>query len=388
MFVRIEKHRFKGIEKHMPKDSTKLIQEFIFELGTSLGFTSHMEYSFFSKNDTYTPIYDVVWLMDVTQNFDTSPIKQYVNSESWHPLLDQVVVAAFEIEGSTTTSKNQVGNVANLYLSPSYFKFVIVNNAGACNENDTYRRGVKIARTFEKVWGVNNLFFLDWEHIKDFNISYNNTSNNISSNTDSSYTPDKISRSKVGGESRSVAISEIILENLAKSRFQVKENYSPESIKHLYTSVERYQRIPCPEEYDYLLGRKFVCDPTTKESKPVKKSQDYFYTPKIDIALGFNLPSRLNLFFKWISETIGEEHVNNSFLTHFKYNQDEQLFFPYLGCEVESSVNKHLNGGVMNCSRFFYTGLLVAPKGAERHLNTLKERLGIFNIFFYPHNFT
>ena len=57
--------------------------------------------------------------------------------------------AIFEIEGSTTSSKNQVGNVGNLLISPSYYHFMVVDNVGAGKENDTYRRGMKIVRTMQ-----------------------------------------------------------------------------------------------------------------------------------------------------------------------------------------------------------------------------------------------
>ncbi|PLT33474.1 hypothetical protein [Bacillus sp. V5-8f] len=139
----------------MEKISTKLVQSNLLRIGKELGFEVKEEYRFEQLKGMYTPRYDVIWLLNVS-GLDVQKVLNI-------PLVDHKYVpfAAFEIEGSTTTSKNQLGNFGNLKLSPCYYNFIVVNNASAAKENDTYRRAMKIVRTMQRLMGERPLFLFD-----------------------------------------------------------------------------------------------------------------------------------------------------------------------------------------------------------------------------------
>ena len=67
--------------------------------------------------------------------------------------ITNIPFAGFEIEGSTTSSKNQIGNLTNLMIDSIAYKFIITNNKEAGNENDIYHRGIKIVRSFQEMIG-------------------------------------------------------------------------------------------------------------------------------------------------------------------------------------------------------------------------------------------
>ena len=138
----------------MSKATTVQIQDTLVSIGEQLGFRAEKVFGF-ELQTPYAPRYDVVWLLDVSSlKINHLPGIRLVQKK-WLPF------ASFEIEGSTTSSKNQVGNVGNLLISPSYYHFMVVDNAGAGKENDTYRRGMKIVRTTQELLGTQQLFLLD-----------------------------------------------------------------------------------------------------------------------------------------------------------------------------------------------------------------------------------
>lgn len=149
----------------MPKNQTQEIQNFIKDLGEHLGLISKIEVQFY-KSDNYSPIYDVVWFIDLQKNFNLDIIKKYVDDEKYIENIKLLPIAVFEIEGAATSSKNQIGNMINLTFANSFLKFVIVNNEAAIPERDSYRRGLKIVRYFETNFGAENIIFLDLSHIK------------------------------------------------------------------------------------------------------------------------------------------------------------------------------------------------------------------------------
>jgi hypothetical protein len=149
----------------MPKIETCTIQTQIQELGEKLGFKSVVEERLHEKV-AYAPIYDVIWFLDMTKYFKFDRLEElFKNAPNLFERLKTLPFAGFEIEGAATTSKNQIGNFANLYGGHFLYNFVIVNNGAANGENDTYRRGVKIKHYFTDNSGDRNVFFFDNVHL-------------------------------------------------------------------------------------------------------------------------------------------------------------------------------------------------------------------------------
>lgn len=113
----------------MPKNSTYMLQDAIMQMGVKLGFVASAEFSYPTVTGAYTPRYDVGWFLDLEGRLDPSPLAALLGkSHPWMGYLKRLPVAVFEIEGSTTSSKNQIGNFANLFMSPALFRFAVVDN--------------------------------------------------------------------------------------------------------------------------------------------------------------------------------------------------------------------------------------------------------------------
>ncbi|MCF6298076.1 MAG: hypothetical protein L3J08_08880 [Flavobacteriaceae bacterium] len=359
----------------MPKKETKEIQQYLTKLGEKLGFISIPEQPNTNTNN-YRPIYDVAWFIK-DDFYNLQPLDMLFGQNSkWHTLTKQIPIATFEIEGSTTSSKNQLGNLLNLTLINSFLNFVVVNNEYASNENDTYRRGVKICRTFMKFSGKQNIIFLDWQHLKNIDKTINFSKNNTFSKTN---TPTNTIRSKVGGEKDS-AVMESLLKLLENTKINMYQNYIPPILKWQYSKIKMYQSIEAETKYDFLLNKKFIYDPVNKVERKISKKADMYYEPRIDFALVLQIPLAFKMFLMKIGENLKEEKVYYPILLYLNQSKSNDIEFPLLGVEVESSVNKHLNGGIFNMSKFFYLGLLVSPKQGANNLLTL-EKLGLNNIF-------
>ncbi|MDR3598838.1 hypothetical protein [Clostridium sp.] len=359
----------------MPKVETKIIQDFLVNLGQELGFRAVPEYRNTLSVD-YCPVYDVVWFIK-TEDYNLNILIKLVGkNKKWESLLNNIPIAAFEIEGSTTTSKNQIGNFLNLSLLNSYMNFVIVNNDAASNEKDTYRRGVKICRTFMELSGKNNFIFLDWEYLK--NIGLSSLSNKIIAH-DNPLPPKIIQRSKVGGEKDSCVMDKTI-QILNMTKLPIYQNFSPQSLRWSYSSIQHLQNIETSDEYDYRFHKKYVYNPVNNKVKNVKKINDIYYLPELDFALVWPVPEIFKRFLSSVSQKLKEQFCYYPILNFLKLYPEETLQFPIIGIEVESSTNKHLNGGVFNMSRFFYIGLLISKLGGQNNLNTLKS-LGLSNVY-------
>ena len=356
----------------MPKKETNEIQNFLLDLGKSLGFSPLKEVSF-GIFEEYDPHYDVVWFLDLKQ-FDMNQLIKFIDPV-WHKFLSRVPIVTFEIEGSNTTSKNQVGNFANLIISPTLFNFVIVNNEGALKENDTYRRGIKIYRTMKEFWGNNNIIFCDWNHIKSLS-EIKTTSINITV-PDS----DKLERSGSGGEIKSAEIYDKLINDLQKIGFCIKQNFTPDIFECVYSYYQNLRNIDCSSEFDFILGKTYKFVPDQNDLRTITNIRDYFYLPKIDIALGFNLPKSFNYFLFNLMTAMGRDYCYYPILEFIKHNKHKELFFPFLGIEIETSSSKHMIGGILNASKYFFIGLLIANTNARRQLDTIKKYLGLKNIF-------
>ena len=367
----------------LPKVETLEIQDFIADLGRSFGFDVEKESSVLKKDKQYSPIADVVWYLDLSKYFkleSCSPL--FEEKPIWLDLINRIPFAGFEIEGSTTSSKNQISNFANLYLSQCLFKFVIVNNTGAGKENDTYRRGIKINHYFQDLIGSKNIIFADWSHIvqsaKNVHYSEGETKVNKSSQI-------KVARGTFGGETASVKIYEKVLPYLLNSGLEIKQNYSPEQYSwdyflktYMYSLAKSDNQL-----FDFYFKKQGYIEPVKKEMRKLTKPSDSYYIPKIDVVAGFNVPI---VFIKWL-KAIGEQLENDvihyPLLFSMIYNDLSSIFVPAISMEIETTVSKHLNGGIINMSRNSFVGILAAKKEAVSHLKTYRDYLGCANVLFY-----
>lgn len=359
----------------MAKDETKVIQEYICNLGKMLGFQAEIEYSFGLFGD-YEPRYDVVWFLDLPLFKHERLMKTYGN---WEKLFYRHPIATFEIEGSTTSSKNQVANFTNVMVSPAMYSFIIVNNSAAAQENDTYRRGLKIYRTIKDAFGNRNIVFLDWSQIKCLTLPKIKSS-------DKTFTipvNDQESRSSVGGEKQSVEIYNLFVNELFKDNYCIRQNYTPCYFEFMEEYYNQFKNINSDGENNYfVLGKKFINDPETKEIKEIKKFNNFYYLPKIDISININLPISFNIFLYALADSVGYDYVNYPLLAYIKRHSNKPIEYSLLGVEIETSVNKHMNGGIINCSRYSFAGLLISDFAGEKHLNMLKNNFGLSNVFY------
>jgi hypothetical protein len=45
-----------------------------------------------------------------------------------------------------------------------------------------------------------------------------------------------------------------------------------------------------------------------------------------------------------------------------------------------------MNGGIINCAKYSFAGLLISGDEGEKHLDTLKQHLGLSNVFYLNFN--
>jgi hypothetical protein len=340
----------------MSKASTVQIQDILVSIGERLGFRAEKEFSFELKMP-YTPRYDVVWLLDVLElEINHLPGIQLVQKR-WLPF------SIFEIEGSTTSSKNQVGNVGNLLIAPSYYHFMVVDNAGAGKENDTYRRGMKIVRTMQELLGTQQLFFLDSSMLLELP---NFTRTIITTE------PATIKRVKgSGGETVSLPIAEKILSQLAHTNLTVRLDVVPDYFKiHFFTSKKK------------LLSTEYTYSPITFEQKKISTDTEYYYKPKIDVSAGFSVSGGFIDFLYTIAERLQSDVLHFPLLAYLQKKQISDIYFPLLGVEIESGHSKHAIGGLMNASRFHQFGWIVGNEELLNEVKTYQHFFGLRNTSF------
>ena len=364
------------------KDSTALIQSAVVELGTKLGFSAEAEASIEKESAGYSPIHDVVWWLDISGRFDLTRLNPlFASSPHWAQRIQRIPFAVFEIEGSTTSSKNQVGNAANLYACKGLFKFMIVNNAAAGTENDTYRRGIKIGRYFRNQWGDRNLVVCDWSQVIA-TLSETTEENRM----EPMIKPTKPSaRSGFGGETISVPIADYISGLFHESGLHVLQNHVPDNLREeaeMFAAVLP-QLTEADDEVAVYYGGKYRSKPESLALSTCKGSRDCRYLPRLDLVAGLFAPMK---FCQWIRR-LGIAMKEDAVLYPFVYLQKKNLhhrFVSLLAVEVETGLSKHANGGVLNLSNQSYCGLWAAPSAAAGHFRFMQNRFGLNNVVHFP----
>lgn len=364
----------------MPKNETLEIQNLLLELGNKLGFIPKIEERIHT-NDTYAPIYDAVWYVDMEKYVDFSSLEPlFMNSPELLEQMKKLPFAGFEIEGSTTTSKNQIGNFANLHAGRFLFNFEIVNNAQAGNENDTYRRGLKVYHYCNHIFSECNDSFMDKSQLYE---SIENLPENINSNVviGSCNFSD---RGTYGGEkAESIKMFSEILPMLRNSGLSIVQNKEPSICKLQYYAMKQAFSESIGETGKHYISQNYYEDPVSCNVKKSAKTKDSLYVPKMDIEAGFTMPES---FFKWLGalgKAMKNDAVHYPLIFGITNKVIKEYFISLIAVEIENSINKHLNGGICNMSHFAHTGILVTNQSAKGHIEFLKRELGIRNVTYY-----
>ena len=370
----------------MSKSKTLQIQDEIQKLGKKLGFISQIEKQFHSR-ERYAPVYDAVWYLNLERWYNLSDIRKlFKNAPELFERIKCLPFAGFEIEGASTSSKNQLGNFANLYSGNFLYNFVIVNNSEANGENDTYRRGIKLKRYFSENSGDKNVFFFDQYHLERSKENLTDTTNELVVSSDN-----LTERGTYGGETASIPLYDKILPLLKNSGLSPFQNYQPWLYEVKYQmakeasgeDIESDLRIGKHFRHFYT-GQAFYREPFDKNPKNAKNKAENLYVPKIDICMGFNAPKGFTAWLTALADAIGYDGVAHfPILYALQRKMIENLFVPLIGIEIETSINKHLNGGIFNLAKNTYAGVVVTKEPAFKHVEFYKNELGIKNITAY-----
>ena len=344
----------------MSKLSTLSIQERLVELGESIGLRAEKEYSF-PRTNGYNPRYDVIWFIDV-ESLHIANLKgvELIDKKWLH-------FASFEVEGSTTSSKNQVGNVGNLFISPCQYHFMIVANREAGKENDTYRRGVKIVRTMQELMGNKNIIFLDASMLPE----------QIPNHTNLLTKPEpKIRVKGSGGETISLPIVEKVIKVLSQTNLTVHLDYASD-----------YFKINFQNKRLNLISNDFTYDPLSFERKKIKGVSHYYYCPKVDISTGFFVSGGFLDFLKHIGQNLREDKQLYPLLEYVSDgNRVQEIYYPLLGIEIETDESKHAIGGLVNAGRLHQIGWLVGTDSMVNSVETYQYYLGLRNTHYISIN--
>lgn len=359
----------------MPKTITNSINEKLSEIGKQLGFSVEKEVDFKMFPNSYNPRYDVVWFWNVDLHIPESTLNKYI-PKAWQKHLSKIPIATFETEGSTTTSKNQIGNIANLAMSPAFFNFLVTNNDGASDENDIYRRAIKIARTYDSFFSNKQLIVLDNFHLEKL-------ANNVKVVIKKLSKPiNQIERNGSGGEKKSKPIADKIIKDFMESHLIQMNDFNPQEYEWKYKNINKLQKIDTHPEYDYILGKMCKWIPNDNEGHPIKKAKDYYYVPKLDLVYGLNLPAQFVAWLKELSIVLSPEHVHFPILNYLSGSDNYEIFLPLLGVEIETSENKHSNAAAINLLKHCVFGIIISNSAFASHYNTLKQAFGLLNVTF------
>jgi hypothetical protein len=371
----------------MPKNATSRIQQDLRELGQKLGFVSVAEETLpWHAGGAHSPVYDVVWYLDMEKHFRLDGLEPlFANDGDLFARVKKLPFAGFEIEGASTSSKNQVGNFSNLYAGDFLFGFEIVNNIEANGENDTYRRGLKIKNYFTDTSENRNMFFLDnvelrrsLEKIKDRPCGKNLKE----------FKEDLRPRKPHGGDVTSIPMYEKIRPCIEETGLFVKQNYEPwiygiqhEMLQEAESAVDRGNGRA--EYASFLLRQSYYKDPYSDRLSFARSAQYDFYIPKIDTVLGFSAPDGFTDWLAALADSVQSNYAHFPLLYALKRKLIRGIEIPLVAIEFEGSVNKHLSGGIYNMSRNAYAGILVTTQPADSRVEFLKKEIGIKNVTSY-----
>lgn len=341
----------------MTKQSTQAIVDQLASIGRSLGLDVRAEYSLpIGEEAPYVPRYDLVWLLPMDA-FRTEALRRYV------PLVDGhlLPLAAFEVEGSTTSSKNQIGNVSNLLHSPFFYNFLVVDNKGARKEHDTYRRAVKIVRTLHEQIGHSSVTVLDASMVRTLGL--------FQPVTAFAYPSDPPVTKGSGGETKAIEWTNRVADALRETGLSIQFDRQPELMKQRFA-----------QQKETLQQLSFTVEPVTRTRKPIRRVTDYYYIPKIDMTATFDLGGGWPLFLQRVAHALGEDAALDARFAHVLAHPESSIHHPLLAIEIETSVNKHAIGSLWNAHLYGQFGIIVAPSDFRTLFQTTQYAHGLRNV--------
>jgi hypothetical protein len=188
-----------------------------------------------------------------------------------------------------------------------------------------------------------------------------------------------------GGEDKSLLIYDKIKEIINGTGMKMKKDFSPSKAE------DRARFMMLREAYsknDSIFGRIFsrqgyYSEPCSSEMRIAKKESDAFYIPKLDIVLGFDSPRGFISWLRIVAEMLEGDCAHYPILYGLRKGMLNDIFIPLISIEIETSMNKHLNGGIYNMSKNSYAGVLVTEENAQKHVEFFKKELGIKNVTSY-----
>lgn len=254
------------------------------------------------------------------------------------------------------------------------YRYVIVNNDEANGENDTYRRGIKLSSYIQESFGYSNTFFLDSAQIDDSLKNLKKADSALHLNK-----PSNIERKTFGGETRSVPLYNTIAKYLEQTGLDIKQNYQPEELKIKYELLKLCSRENLSEEALFFLHNLYYNEPQTYEIKQSSNAKNSVYIPRLDVVLGFDAPEGFRQWMMRLADALKNDCVHYLIMYALKHKSKE-LFIPLISIEIETSKNKHMNGGICNMSKYSYCGIWVSEEESQSHIEFLKRHLGIENV--------
>ena len=364
------------------KNALKM-KEMVYELGKAIGFITDTEVNDYTANirfeTEYQPEVDAVWYLNLSKEINTDKFQTLItNLKSTY--INYLPLVGFEIEASDPTSKTQISNAANLYVQHYPYGFLVVDEEKG--DKDLYRRAGRILRTFRLQFGnvdylplsksqLKYLLDLQWKSDLKEKIKFEES---------------RYSKGTGGESEKSRSIREKIVDIGIKAGFKIMSDWSPEDLrlnfnlrKNIFDKLEKSKQ-------ENIEIKRFLCKEvswTPNETKTITKWNQFFIKPKIDIIWCIGLPLR---FVEFIKEV-------NNLDYDFKFNlpilRNPKKPYPIIGFEIESQIDKHAGGGILNLSRYTHYGFLVTEMkkidSLKRKIRTYSRNLGINNV--YPLSF-
>ena len=375
----------------MPKKPTLEIQDTLQKLGENLGFISVSEEKLPSHSayECYAPTYDVVWYLELEKHgFDLCGLeKLFKNDPVLFNRIKKLPFAGFEIEGASTSSKNQVGNFVNLHGGDFLFGFEIVNNKEANGEADTYRRGLKIKNYFSDTAENRNMFFFDNTYLQKSLQAFKHDPRDNAIHPSNESLPGYHS---FGGDKTAIPMYDKIKPLIAGTGFFVRQDTEHKPLAYtIYQAMLKETASAIDEnnanaEYArFFLRQHYYKDPESPKISSARSAQYSFYIPRIDLMMGFTAPKGFTEWLRALADSIGNDYAHFPLLYALKRKLIDEIYIPLVAIEFEGSLNKHMNGGIYNMSRNAYAGVLVTDKPAAAHVEFLKKEFGIKNVTSY-----
>ena len=343
--------------KSTEKGSTLALKQALADIGEHLGFEVESE-----DKDTnalgYRTETDLVWYHRIVDHYDIGPFFDLLGGVI-EPF-ERIPIAGFEIEGSDPTSKDQISNIVNLGQRHIPFKFIVVDQAGS-PEGNTYRRLVNIIHSMNVWFGHQQVLPIDASHLPALKGAIGDAT--IETGARPSRRAGAPKREGRGGEGKATKKQyRSIAEAVASTTLEMRQDYSPPALKHLFAMqralFDGLSGASAEDEaLQFYLRRKRAMPPKTNR----QTFDAFYYTPKIDIGYGFQLPQPMVAFLSAVASIIGPDAQLNPFVERIDAQavDAKDLWTCLFGFELETSASKHGGAALVNLARNAIHGFVV-----------------------------